>query len=487
MIRQRISQRLGKGAKASPCLGGRRRQLCLIMLMVGMMLAGCTTTSQGERRLNLSPLFFYSEAPGADRGRVEILGPVFSREWFGPTTLTTVAPLFYVLSKDGEGVEAEFLYPFGQYKSGGGDTRFNIIPFSSYRDELPEGASSFQFFPFYGGRTSKGERYGGIFPLYGTFKERFGRDQAVFFLWPLYSRTVAEGTYRYNFLWPFFSYATGGEKALTFWPFGGKIVKPGEYEKYFALWPLINYQRLRLDTDNPQTIKSFIPFYVWDTSPEHSRKSILFPFFTHYRQEKGNYDQWDTPWPLIVRGQGDDFSLRSYFPFYYHRQEPGRERRAIFWWLYDRRTDETGDSWEQSYRYLFFSRYVAEIDSRGEWSEKHRVWPFCYYTSRSGFLHFHAPELIFITSPGFDRLFGPWVYLWTQDRLDDYRQGKAFWGIYRWEENQNYRLWELSFLASRETTGTGSTFRLLSGLMTWERDGERRRLKLFYLPRGFSW
>lgn len=464
-----------------------RRCLLFLCLLLGLILAGCTTTSRGERRLNLSPLFFYSEDPAADRSRIEVLGPLVSRERAGDMSLFTVAPLFYYL-REGGNVEAEFLYPFGQYKSGGGDTRFNIIPFSSYRGEkIPEGASNWQMFPFYGGRTSKGERYGGMFPVFGTYRERFGRDRGFFCLWPLYSSSVAEDTYRYNVLWPIFSYSTGGEEALTVWPFGGRIVKPGKYEKYYALWPLINYQRLNLDTENPTTVNTVIPLYAWETSSTHYRKSVLYPFFTHYHQDKGNYDQWDTPWPFIVRGDGENFRLRSYFPFYYNRREAEKSRLAIFWYLYDKRLDTSHDSWEQTIRYLIFSSHTTEIDAKGDQKEKNRLWPLYFSTSSPGFSHAHAPEVIFMQSPGFDRLFGPWVYLWSHDRKDTYRQGKAFWGLYRWQEDTDYRLWELSFLADRETTADTSRFRLLSGLVTYEREGSVRRLKLLYLPRGFTW
>ncbi len=100
-----------------------------------MILAGCTTTSRGERRLNLSPVFFYSDNPETDQSRFEILGPLFSRDQAGSTFLYTFAPLFYYLN-EGNAIEAEFLYPFGQYKSGSSDTRFNIIPFSTYRNEV---------------------------------------------------------------------------------------------------------------------------------------------------------------------------------------------------------------------------------------------------------------------------------------------------------------------------------------------------------------
>ena len=459
----------------------------VISLLAAMLLAGCTTTSRGERRLNLSPVFFYSDNPETDQSRFEILGPLFSRDRAGSTFLYTFAPLFYYLN-EGNAIEAEFLYPFGQYKSGSSDTRFNIIPFSTYRHEvLPEGASNWQLFPFYGGRTSQGEGYGGMFPFYGTYKERFGRDRGKFILWPLYASTVAEDTYRYTVLWPFFSYSTGGEQALTFWPFWGKIITPGKSEKYYALWPLINSQKLGLDTDNPRTVKTVLPFYARESSNTYYRQSILYPFFTHYHQDQGNYDQWDTPWPFVVRGDGENFTLRNYFPFYYKRQEKDKSRFAIFWWLYDKSIDASMDSWDETYRYLMFSSYTTEIDAKGDWSVKNRLWPLFYATSRRGVSHFHAPEPFMMSSPGFDRLFGPWVYLWNQDRLDTYRQGKAFWGLYRWQEDVDYRLWELSFLADRETTANASKFRLLGGLVTWERENNLRRLKLLYLPKGFSW
>ncbi len=468
-------------------MGRRLLTIICLALLTGVVLAGCTTTSRGERRLNLSPLLFYSNNPETDEGQLEVLGPLFSRERAGEATLTTLAPFFYYLTQ-GYDVEAEFLYPFGQYKTGGGHSRFNLIPLSSFRrDTLPAGASSWQFFPFYGGRSSTGARYGGVFPLYGTYQERFGRDRGNFFLWPLYSSSVTGEAYRYGILWPFFYYATGSEQSFAFWPLGGKMITPGQAEKYYALWPLIHSQRLGLDTDKPRTVKAVLPFYAKETTPSSTKKTILFPFFTYYHQDQGNYTQWDTPWPFIVRGDGDNFRLRNYFPFYYSRQGPDQTRLAIFWWLFDQRTQTWDDLWEQNTRYLFLSSYVVEIDKAGTWKERHRIWPLAFSASQPGWSHFHAPEILFIQSPGFDRLFGPYVYLWNQNRRGTFQQGKAFWGLYRWQADQDYRLWELSFLASRESTATGSSFRLLSGLVTWEREGQYRRLKLFYLPKGFSW
>ena len=77
-----LLQRLRERA-ASRFLLRRRLLVVLLGLLAGLLLTGCTTTSQGERRLNLSPFLFYSEDPQADRSRLEILGPLFSRERAG--------------------------------------------------------------------------------------------------------------------------------------------------------------------------------------------------------------------------------------------------------------------------------------------------------------------------------------------------------------------------------------------------------------------
>ena len=130
-----------------------------------MILAGCTTTSRGERRLNLSPLFFYSEDPGTDRSRFEILGPLFSRERAGSTFLYTFAPSFIILMQATPS-KRNFSIPSASTKPAPATPASILFPSAPIEmkpclKEPPVGKS----FPFYGGRTSQGERYGGVFPL----------------------------------------------------------------------------------------------------------------------------------------------------------------------------------------------------------------------------------------------------------------------------------------------------------------------------------
>jgi hypothetical protein len=294
-------------------------------------------------------------------------------------------------------------------------------------------------------------------------------------------------------LWPFFSYSTGEESSRTFWPLAGTIIKPGVYEKYYALWPFINYQRLNLDTDSPRTLTAILPFYLKDTTPTTYQKGIFYPFFSHYKSTKGNYEQWDTPWPFFVRGQGEDFKLLAVRPFYYHRAEKNKEQVDILWPMYSRSQEYSRSKEEEPatldtrYRFLFFSSYESRVNSSGGWEERSRLWPLYFYEAQKESLKAHAPELLPLQSTGWDLLFGPYLYLWSMERQGEYRQGRALWGLYRWEEIPRAHRWELSFLASRQVSPEGSSFKLLAGLFTYEKQGASRRLRLFYLPWGFNW
>jgi hypothetical protein len=153
----------------------------------------------------------------------------------GPNSLTTLAPLFYVLKYGGISTRSEFLYPLGHFYRNVEDERVNLVPLVRHRQELSGGPTETQVFPFFWGRTAGGETYGGVFPLAGTFKQRYNRDSIFFLLWPLYSSSSGEGSYHYHFLWPFFSYSTGRESARTFWPFAGEIVESDTVTRFSAI------------------------------------------------------------------------------------------------------------------------------------------------------------------------------------------------------------------------------------------------------------
>ena len=88
-------------------------------------------------------------------------------------------------------------------------------------------------------------------------------------------------------------------------------------------------------------------------------------------------------------------------------------------------------------------------------------------------------------SPGFDRLSAR-VFPWTQERQDTYRQGKAFWGIYRWQDDLDYHLWAW-FSGGPGNHGQHQQISAAGRSGHPGREGDLHRLKLLYLPRGISW
>ncbi|MBW1987521.1 MAG: hypothetical protein JRI50_09930, partial [Deltaproteobacteria bacterium] len=62
-------------------------------LLTLLSLGACVPGPQGGQRLNLAPLVFYSHDPQDEVTRLELLGPLFSREQT-PAVTTTVTPLF---------------------------------------------------------------------------------------------------------------------------------------------------------------------------------------------------------------------------------------------------------------------------------------------------------------------------------------------------------------------------------------------------------
>jgi hypothetical protein len=151
----------------------------------------------------LGPFFLWKRDPG-------------QRQW-------GIRPfLFWTENQSDPMTRLELLYPFGKYQNKEGDKKGYLFPLSLYRDEESDGRRrwDFQFFPLFMGETVGGRDYFGIFPIFGTLFERYGRDEIRFYFWPIYGESTSEGVRKRDFLWPFVSFIEGEKKrGYRFWPF----------------------------------------------------------------------------------------------------------------------------------------------------------------------------------------------------------------------------------------------------------------------------
>lgn len=188
-----------------------KRILTLLLLGLGL---GVSPLLAEEVRFNLWPFFFYARSQEATR--LELVGPFIYRYRNGKESSLSFRPLFAWVNHPSPGErDLYFLSPLGHYHAEGTYRHFRLVPLISYDWKVEEEkggqgqAKSRTLFPIFWGRTAEGETYGGIFPIYGVFKKRFGYDEVRFVLWPLYSFTRLGEDRSTNILWPIFNYSRG--------------------------------------------------------------------------------------------------------------------------------------------------------------------------------------------------------------------------------------------------------------------------------------
>jgi len=419
---------------------GLERGRCIL---VGVVLFSFLSTSSaglcGEKKgftLNLWPLFKYQRDSEGSRCKLRILGPFIYRRKGAEEGEFAVRPLFYWAKNGKENfLRIEYLSPLGKFRREGGEIKHYLVPFLSSRDEKRGGGKrvkSFSLFPFFRGQAESGERYWGVFPLYGRLVDRFGRDRIRFYLWPIYSDVSDEGSYTWTFLWPILSRTKGGgKKAFRVWPLWGFKEKEGVSRSDFVLWPFFVKSTRDLDTDDTEREHFLFPFYRGVRSKRARQVTILWPFFRHAVDERYGYKRWDAPWPFISFSRGEKLRRDLVFPLYYGKEAPGSRRRWILWPLYQCWDDQLGNQRQVVRRFLLINRIKTVFNGKGEKISKHvSIWPFFRYSREGDKVSLQLFHLIPFEDEGLER---NWVPLYRVYRHEGSALGERWdllWGLY---------------------------------------------------------
>jgi hypothetical protein len=251
-----------------------------------------------------------------------------------------------------------------------------LILLGRSRQDADTGASEAAFGFAFRGRTADGAAYSGLFPLYGTFRERLGFDRLRFVLWPLYAR-ARRGEYRETqLLWPFFALGRGeGRFKLRIWPLFGLDRRDGVSEHRYLLWPLFHWRRDHLDTASPSRALYALPFYGRrDRGPRHSR-FYLFPLLARqWRDGDPDFARLDLLWPIFSRARDRDASLLALRPFYVGRRSETRRSRSWLLGLFGRSETEVGDLSERRLRVLWVGQVARRVEAGTE-TRRTDLWP----------------------------------------------------------------------------------------------------------------
>lgn len=463
------------------------------LFLLWSWVSGCATLSPGPRRENFAPLFIYSEDEERGGKETDVLGPFFTYRKDQEEKHVAFRPLFYSKSEP-EGYRLDYIYPMGKYeRTKTREESYLRLIYSTDRDLTPEATQKKErgFLLAFWGETEKGEPYGGFFPIYGNLKNRFGRDELNFILWPFYSDSREGESKTYTLLWPFFSRSEGGGRdGFKFWPLAGYDRKENDYDKTFFLWPIFHFEKRHLYTDDPTEINMVLPFYASTTSSKRVTRSVIWPFFNYTYDEADHYTQWDFPWPILQWAKGDEKSIFRIFPIYGRKHWETFERGYILWPIYWY-VDEEDDQYQKVLnRYLLLSKDETKVwKKEGEEERRLRVWPLFYYRQeREGAEYLYWPCVIPVDYEGYER---NWVPLLS---LYEYRRGpqgesesKFLWGFYVHRKNADRQLFEVSFLLTYYLARDLSYFSLLKGLLEYRADGGKRALRVLYSPWPIKW
>ena len=372
----------------------------MFMVLIAIVAAVPAAAEEMGSVTTLWPLFDYRSSPKTGYSNLSILGPIFKREHSGDVTRTALRPLFFNQS-DKESSDSDILYPLASTSTGGGDSDTQILKVYQKhvsRAGTAEEKRATMLFPLYiSGESEKYGPYNSYFPIHGDIYQRFWRDEYHYTLFPLYGRTVKNGTTSTNWLYPLFNAVSGeNESGFQFWPLYGQAAKEGVYSKRFLLWPFYIRESLGLNGDNPTENLNMIPFYASSTSPQRSSTHMPWPFCGVVRDGQGQVVERDIFWPFWVTAQGKDYSIERFVPFYANSRIKDSASNWIMWPIYRHETiDSTTFRQEKtSLLYFLFSRSDESWPETGKDRARSALWPlYAWKRDEAGMRSLSMPAL----------------------------------------------------------------------------------------------
>jgi hypothetical protein len=467
-------------------------------LAVGPLLWAALALGVGAAERNVWPLWVgEADERTGQFDRAQALGPLLA-EQRGPEgrTQQIIRP-FFLREQAGQKETGYFLYPLLSWRQDGDFTSYSIFQLINSRTStdgrgVPQ--RGFDIWPFYFSRDTgdPSTSYRALLPIAGTIKQRFGKDELSWTLFPLHLHVVEKGKHTQYLPWPILRRIDGaGHRGLEIWPIVGARGRAGDYHEQFFLWPLIYQQERNLSAPVPDVKTGFLPFYTRDTGPGLISENYLWPFFGYTdRKEPTRYHETRYFWPLFVQGRGDDRVVNRWAPFYSHSvvkgydktwilfplgrtakwQEQGvaHERTQFFWVLY----------WNHEQRSLANPAAAPAV--------KQHLWPF--YSAwdngagRRQFQLFSPFEVFFANNQPIRDLYSPLfaVYRYDERAPDDVRWN-LLWHLVSRTRTPTVREFNLGPLFSSRTDGSGRRIALGAGLLSWRRESAQGRWHFSFL------
>ncbi len=459
-----------------------------------LLIALLATLLWNARSLSGAPLVdigsLFSKDVEAEVVRWRAMGPVFEKATDAADAhFIALRPIYSSWSfPETDRAGADWLWPLAVTRRQGNETSWRALWCLGWDADRTDPGSRYRVWLmpfFFTGRDQQGQDYVALFPIGGTVREFFGRDEISFALFPLYSVSRLNDVETHNFLWPFISHTTGnGLRRFRLFPLFGWSTQEGVGAKRFVLWPFYTsahyeaegaageaymlfplFGRIRMENQDSWLLLP--PFFRWDRSAKGKRSYCPWPFIQTASGETDRLYVWPLWGRQIEAHRESGFWL---WPFGYHetrrsrREEVIRSRFFPFWYA-ERRAPIS----EAPAPATTSHRVVWPLLSNDQWGETNRLRVLDLWPMKN--------------TPPVERNLAPLWTLYTRVKTPNAIRHEMLWGLYRWERSSSGRrvslfpLWRMN-----NDSPDCSEWSILEGFAGGRRtpDGRSKRLLYFF-------
>ena len=389
-----------------------------------------------------------------------------------------------------------------------------------------EQIAEFEVFPFWFSREAGDAElsYRGLFPIYGTVKNKLTFERLSWTLFPLYVENEKRGAVTTSTPWPIVRVTRGAAHGWGVWPLFNYVERPGVSREEYYLWPLgFNATRQPHPDDPPGTPVrrdvGALPFWSRSTGPGYFNEDYLWPFFgtteidRHPAREKQRrYRERRYFWPFLVQGRGEERFVDRWAPFYTHSVTRGYDKTWYLWPLVRRAqwidSDVTRD--RTQFLYLLYwserqrpvARVSQPVDSPNTGQETRatpqtrapsearltHVWPlFSHWDNGAGREQWQALSPFEVLFPGNEKARHAWSPLFALARHEQHSPGHSrtslLWDAITWEKFAPQERTELHIGPLLSVAGDPDRKRIAigNGLFGWKRATAGGAWEFFWL------
>jgi len=471
---------------------GARRCIFWLVPLLGVANGLC---HQQNAKLSLGPLYHELSLTLHAGERLEALGPLVYHQRVEDSRLWAVPPaLSYEVNRETDYEQLDVLWPVLTWRRYGAEARLQLLQLFNLTSATTQAGTNVHrltLFPIYFQQWSDApeQNYWALFPVHGTIRDRFFRDEIRFSLFPLYAQSRKRDVVTVNWLYPVFHVRHGqGLRGWQVWPVAGHERKeptwktnawgetelvPG-HEKWFALWPLFLRQESGLGSTNPMRTEAVVPLYSFQRSPGRSSDSFLWPLgLTHIIDRDRQYEEWQLAYPLIVFAHGPGKTTRRVWPLFSQAHNAELTSEWYLWPLYKYNARRSGEMVRERRRVALFLYSDARMTNLEQRVAQRRVdvWPLAsWQRDTQGRERLQVLSLLEPFFPNQRGIQVNYSHLWALWRSESNAQTGArsqslLWNLYRHESAPDRKKSSLLF-----------------GLIQYEAGPEGRRWRLFFIP-----